>query len=210
MTRLILFGAPGSGKGTIADLLHQEFGYAKLSTGDMIREEVRRESAIGCQAQALMERGELVSDELVIAMLQSRLTQADARQGYILDGFPRTLPQARSLSNLAVDREMAVFLDVSETEVEERLTGRLVCVGCGAIYNRRNKPPRRQGVCDVCGAKLEQRADDQPQTIRQRLRVYLRQTRPVIEYYRQQGHLQHVDGAGDAAAVYARVKGLLS
>jgi len=209
MTRIILFGAPGSGKGTMADLLRKDFGYVKISTGDLIRQEVARQTDTGRRAKAILERGDLVSDAIIIAMVKNRLSQDDTLrgQGYILDGFPRTLAQAEAVSQLAADSELAIFLEVSEAEVVDRLGSRLICSRCGAIYNQKSQPALKEsGDCRTCGGALHRRDDDNPQTVGQRLRVYLAETGPVIDYYRAKGNLMAVDGSGSVAAVYERLK----
>jgi adenylate kinase len=210
MTRIILFGAPGSGKGTIGDFLHRDFGFEKISTGDIIREEVKANSPIGRKAEAIIKRGDLVPDEVIIDMVGNRLAARKDQGGYILDGFPRTLLQAEALAQWPADRDLAVFLNVKEEEVIERLSSRLTCSTCGAIFNSRSKPPRVSGTCDICGGRLVVRADDNPETIRQRIRVYLEETGPVIEYFRRRNALVDVDASGKAEGVYERIKKLVS
>ncbi len=204
--RLILFGPPGSGKGTIGEMLGRERGWARVATGDIIRAEIRAGSDLGRQARALSERGELVPDELVIAMVGRRLQQADVAAGCILDGYPRTLAQARALDAVPAAAELAVFLQVDEATVIDRLVTRLTCKGCGAIYNQRTHPPRQPGVCDGCGGEVGRRSDDNEATVTQRLRVYLEQTAPVVDHYRNRGLLREVDGRGAADAVFQAVR----
>lgn len=210
MMRIILFGAPGSGKGTIAEFLHRDFGFEKISTGDIIREEVKANSPIGRKAEAIIKRGDLVPDEVIIDMVGNRLAAPTDRGGYILDGFPRTILQAEALAKWPSDRELAVFLNVKEEEVIERLSSRLTCSACGAIFNSRSKLPRVSGICDICGGRLVVRADDNPETIRQRIRVYLEETGPVVEYFRGRNTLVDVDASGKAERVYERIKKLVS
>jgi len=213
MKRLILFGAPGSGKGTMGDLIARDFGYAKISTGDILRAEIEQGSADGLRAKGIMDAGGLVPDDLVGELLRRRLLRGDlgeSRGGYVMDGYPRTLVQAEALSAIACDSEKAIFIEVSETEAVERLLSRLTCSKCGAIYNLRNKPPREDGVCDLCRGEVGRRADDNEQSVRQRFRVYAERTLPVIEYYSRRGVLVRVDGNGAAAAVYTRIKGLVA
>ena len=206
MMRIILFGAPGSGKGTMAEFLQRDFGFEKISTGDIIREEVKSKSPIGRKAEAIMARGDLVPDDVIIEMVGNRLAAATNRAGYILDGFPRTVLQAEALARWPADRELAVFLVVDDDEVIERLSARLTCSSCGAIFNSRTKPPRVRGVCDACSGKLEVRVDDNPETIRQRIRVYLAETGPVIDYFRKRRTLTDIDAAGKADRVYEEIK----
>ena len=210
MKRLILFGAPGSGKGTMGDLITRDFGYAKISTGDILRAEIEQGSADGLRARGIMDAGGLVPDEMVMKLVGRRLQRGDLESGYIMDGYPRTLVQAESLSAIVCDSEKAIFIEVSEAEAVERLLSRLTCSECGAIYNLRNKPPRKAGVCDLCNGAVERRADDNEQAVRQRFRVYTERTLPVIEYYSRRGVLKRVDGNGAAAPVYERIKGLIA
>lgn len=213
MKRLILFGAPGSGKGTMGDFIHRDFGYPKISTGDILRAEIELGSAEGLRAKGFMDSGGLVPDRLVIDLVRLRLERGDlggSRGGYILDGYPRTLEQAEALSAVACASEQAIFIEVDEDETVGRLLSRRTCRECGAIYNTRSKPPSKEGVCDRCGGAVERRSDDNEQAVRQRFRVYAESTLPVIAYYRQRGVLSCVDGNGAAAPVYERIKGLLS
>ncbi len=210
MKRLILFGAPGSGKGTMGDLIARDFGYAKISTGDILRAEIEQGSADGLRARGIMDAGGLVPDEMVSELVRRRLLRGDLDSGYVMDGYPRTLVQAEALSAIACDSEKAVFIEVSEAEAVERLLSRLTCSECGAIYNLRNKPPRKAGVCDLCNGAVGRRSDDTAEAVRQRFRVYAERTLPVIEYYSRLGVLERVDGNGAAAAVYERIKGLIA
>lgn len=210
MKRLILFGAPGSGKGTMGDLIRRDFNYAKISTGDILRSAIQQDSAEGRQARNFMEAGALVPDDLVIELVRQRLNRDDLAAGYIMDGYPRTLAQAEALSVIARDSEKAIFIEVTEAEAVERLLSRLTCSNCGAIYNLISKPPRKTGVCDLCRGRVERRADDNEEAVRERFRVYTERTMPVIEYYDRQNTLVRVDGAGAAAAVYEKIKGLVA
>ncbi len=210
MKRLILFGAPGSGKGTMGDLIQRDFGFTKISTGDILRAEIEQGSADGVRAKGFMETGGLVPDELVIELVRRRLDRNDLDGGYVMDGYPRTLSQAKALSAIASDSEKAIFIEVSEGEAVERLLSRLTCRECGAIYNTRNKPPKTEGVCDRCGGPVERRADDTADAVRQRFRVYAERTLPVIEYYDRRGTLARVDGNGAAGPVYRKIKGLIA
>lgn len=210
MKRFILFGAPGSGKGTMGEFIQRDFGYARISTGDILRAEIEQGSADGRRARGHMESGGLVPDELVIELVRRRLGRDDLDGGYVMDGYPRTLAQAEALSAVPCASEKAIAIDVVEDEAVDRLLSRLTCRECGAIYNLRNKPPKTTGVCDHCAGVVERRSDDNEQAVRQRFRVYAERTLPVIEYYDLKGVLSRVDGSGAAVPVYARVKGLIS
>jgi len=195
---LIFLGAPGAGKGTQAREVSQHFSIPQISTGDILREAVRNETPLGLAAKAEMEAGELVPDEVVCGIVEQRIAQADCQRGFILDGFPRTLAQAQFVDRIlqAKGRGNPLVLDIQvDPEVLfKRLTGRRTCVLGGEIYNIYFNPPRVEGICDKDGGKLLQRADDSEETIRQRLAAYEQQTRPLIDYYRNKGVLQEVDG----------------
>jgi adenylate kinase len=210
MKRLILFGAPGSGKGTMGDLIQRDFNYAKISTGDILRSAIQQDSADGRQAKSFMESGGLVPDELVIELVRQRLSRSDLDGGYVLDGYPRTLAQAEALSNIASESEKAIFIEVSESEAVERLLSRLTCSECGAIYNLISKPPKTAGTCDLCRGRVAKRADDNEEAVRQRFRVYGERTMPVIEFYGHKKVLERVNGGGAAALVYEKIKGLIA
>jgi adenylate kinase len=195
--RLILLGAPGSGKGTQAAYLKDRWGLAHVSTGDMLRTEVKEGSDLGVAAQEYMERGALVPDELIIRMMEKRLKTLGS-VGYILDGFPRTVAQAEALNEM-LDRisqqlNAVIMLDVQETELIRRLTGRRTCPACNAVYHVDTMPPKVSGVCDLCGAELIQRKDDTIEAITNRLQVYEVQTAPLISYYSDRGMLMKIDG----------------
>lgn len=210
MLRIVLFGAPGSGKGTQGDLLEKKFGYKKISTGDLIRAEVKAESDIGKKVKAIMEKGELVSDETIIEMVKTRVKHNDITAGYTMDGFPRTLEQARALSKIPVDREIAVFLYVDEDAVVERLVSRLTCKNCGAIFNTKNKPPKKEGACDECGGQLERRKDDNEETIRNRIAVYRTQTEPAVKYYRENSTLYEVNATGTVEEIFSKLEEIVT
>lgn len=213
MLRVILFGAPGAGKGTQADLIEDKYDYKKISTGDLIRTEVRAQSKIGLEVKSIMEKGELVPDEIIIELLKSRLKQDDIVNGYIMDGFPRTRHQAVELSRMEADREVVIYLDVvNEDVVVKRLLSRLTCSGCGAIFNTFNNPPKQAGTCDECGAALIQRADDNEETIRNRISVYKEQTRPVIDYYLDKGGrsvVHQIDASKPVDEIFTAIEGVL-
>lgn len=210
MKRLILFGAPGSGKGTMGDFIQRDFHFLKISTGDILRSAVQQDSAAGRQAKSFMESGGLVPDELVIELVRRRLSSGDLDGGYVMDGYPRTLAQAEALSLIASASEKAIFIEVTEAEAVERLLSRLTCSDCGAIYNLLSKPPKNTGTCDLCRGCVERRTDDNEEAVRQRFRVYAERTIPVIEYYGRKNLLARVDGGGTAALVYEKIKGLIA
>lgn len=197
--KVVLLGAPGAGKGTQAKLLAVKLGIPHISTGDLLREEVRRRTELGCQAKEYIDRGELVPDELMIAMIKGRLGD-----GFILDGFPRTMAQAEALAKI-VKLDRVVDIRLPEGEVVRRLSARRVCPRCGKIYNLLTSPPKREGLCDGCGSRLIQREDDRPEVIRRRYRVYMEESAPVAEFYRQRGLLREVDGARPIEEVHQAV-----
>lgn len=212
--RLILLGPPGSGKGTQAALLVERYGVPQISTGDLLRHERSTGTDLGNRAAAYMDRGALVPDELVLAMLQQRLQQPDCAAGFILDGFPRTVPQAEALeailADLGVELDAVVDIEVSDEEIERRITGRRSCPNCNLVYHVATKPPKVAGVCDRCGSALVQRSDDSPATVRTRLRVYHDQTRPLIAFYRKRGNLHEVPGVGDPQDIAAAIQRALT
>ncbi len=207
---LVLLGPPGAGKGTQAAALCREFGLAHISTGDMLRAAVREKTDLGVKAQEYMDRGDLVPDELVIAMMRRRLQQDDARGGFVLDGFPRNVSQAESLDEildeLDMPLELVINLEVPEAELIRRMTGRRVCPNCGASYHLVFNPPKSLGVCDQCGEDLVQRDDDKEATVRARLEVYERENAPLVRYYKDAGLLVEVDGLGAVDQVYERIR----
>ena len=203
--RIAFLGPPGAGKGTQARDLAQEWGVLHLATGDMLREAVAAGSPLGGEAKDYMDRGALVPDDVIIRMMGERLGRADARRGFILDGFPRTIAQAEALGTLLKDLgltlDTVVYFDVSEPELLRRLTGRRVCRKCGHTYHLVSNPPKRPGVCDACGGELYQREDDSEATVRNRLDVYRRQTSPLLDYYRERHMLTTVSGEGPVATI---------
>lgn len=202
---LILLGAPGAGKGTQAATMAAATGLAHIATGDLFRENIRNETELGKQAKLHVERGELVPDELTVRMLLDRLERPDCQKGCLLDGFPRTVDQAKALDTALKDRGQAVdqvlYINVGEEEVVARLAGRWTCRQCGAIYHEQHSPPQVKGRCDKCGGDLYQRDDDKPETVRNRLSVYNQQTAPLIEYYARAGKLVEVNGDKDTDSV---------
>lgn len=212
---LILLGPPGAGKGTQAKRLEERFGVVQISTGDMLRAEVKAGSAIGQQAKEIMERGDLVPDSLITAMIVSRVRRPDAANGFILDGFPRTVPQAGALD--AVLEEHGLTLDhvielkVDDVALVDRIAGRYTCSGCGEGYHDSFKQPRVAGVCDMCGGtEFSRRADDRAETVGARLAAYHKQTAPLLPYYARQGKLRSVDGMADMADVTAELAKILT
>ncbi len=189
---LIFIGAPGSGKGTISNLLMELAPLAHISTGDILRDEIKRDTELGRQASVIMQQGGLVSDEIVVGMVKERLAKDDCKQGFILDGFPRTLNQAELLNQVLADLGMTldavVFFNVKDETLLARLTSRLSCK-CGAVFNKIGMPPKVEGICDKCGGELYQRADDSLETAQNRLSVFYKQTQPVIDYYRTTGKM---------------------
>lgn len=196
-SKAVFLGAPGAGKGTQAKALARDHAILHISTGDMLREEVSKGTALGRRAREYMDAGKLVPDAVMIQMVAERIARPDVPQAWILDGFPRTLPQAGSLDRTlrAAGQGLShvVFLQVPEEVLVQRLTSRWTCSGCGAIWNSMFKPPKQAGVCDLCGGKLSQRSDDRPEAVSQRLKVYGSQTEPLLGYYRDRGVLVEVD-----------------
>ena len=211
---LILFGPPGAGKGTQAERLQGDFQLPFISTGEMLRANVKEGTELGQQAQRFMDAGDLVPDELIVAMAAERLQEEDARDGFILDGFPRTLEQAkaldRQLSDLGRRVTTALLIDVPDDELVRRLSGRRVCVKAGHNYHVEFDPPKHEGVCDQDGSRLVQRDDDKPEVIRNRLRVYHDQTEPLIDYYDEQGLMRRIDGTRNPAEVHDHIRAVIA
>jgi adenylate kinase len=208
--RIAFLGPPGAGKGTQARELAREWAVPHIATGDMLREAVAAGTALGREAKTYMDKGALVPDAVIIGMIADRLKEPDARGGFLLDGFPRTIAQAEGLETLLKDLgqplERVVYFDVAEPELIRRLTGRRVCRSCGHSFHVVSNPPQREGVCDVCGGELYQRVDDSEGTVRNRLSVYQKQTAPLLEWYSGKGLLASIQGAGSIPDINRRVK----
>lgn len=207
--RLILLGPPGAGKGSQSARLVEELGIPQISTGDLLREARKAGTELGRKAQAYMDAGELVPDELVLQLVEERLRADDAKEGYILDGFPRNEPQAKALEERRIAVARVVSIEVPREELVRRLTGRRVCRQCGATYHVDFKPTAKPGVCDRCGGETYQRSDDSLDVIDSRLRVYEENTAPLVAHYERTGKLRRVDGAGSFDAVYGNIKAAL-
>jgi adenylate kinase len=214
MRGIILLGAPGSGKGTQAKKMTTSFAIPQISTGDMLREAVKNGTEMGRKAKVFMDEGGLVPDEVVIGIVRDRLREKDCDKGFILDGFPRTIPQAQALDRvikeLGKEITSVLSLEVDEEEILERLSGRRTCSGCGAMYHVRFNPPKAEGRCDKCAGTLLQRDDDKEETIRTRLVNYKKSTEPLIEYYRKTGKVHAVKASGDIDAIFADISRILN
>jgi len=210
---LIFLGPPGAGKGTQAKMLVERYGIPQVSTGDILRAAVAEGTELGKKAKEYMEAGKLVPDEVVIGIIEERLKQSDCEKGFILDGFPRTVPQAEALDKVLekMGRKIdhVLTLDVPEEELIRRLTGRRTCKKCGAMYHIIFNPPKVEGVCDKCGGELYQRPDDNEETVRSRLSVYEQQTRPLIDFYEKKGLVRKIDGRGEIKEIFDQIVKIL-
>jgi adenylate kinase len=211
---LILFGPPGAGKGTQAERLRADFQVPYIATGDMLRASVKEGTELGKKAREYMDAGDLVPDDLIVEMAAERLQEEDALDGFILDGFPRTIEQAKALDQQLAELgrriTAALLIDVPDEEVIRRLSGRRVCVKAGHNYHVEFDPPKHEGVCDQDGSRLIQRDDDEPEVIRNRLRVYHEQTEPLVEYYDRQGLMRRIDGTRDASEVHDHIRAVIA
>ncbi|RMG25531.1 MAG: adenylate kinase, partial [Methanobacteriota archaeon] len=204
--QFVLFGPPGAGKGTQAKLLSEKFGIPQISTGDILRNAVKNETELGKKVKAILDRGELVPDDVIVELVEERLSEPDAQKGFILDGFPRTLFQAEALETWLQKNNRngltVIRIRISEEEIVKRLTSRRICEKCGFTYNLIYNPPPSDNRCEKCGGKIIQRSDDNEETIRKRIRVYIDQTSPVIDFYRNKGNLFEVDGSQHVEKVF--------
>lgn len=196
---LILLGAPGAGKGTQAEVICRELNIPTISTGNMLRAAVKNGTQSGLEAKSYMDSGKLVPDEVVIGILKDRIAEDDCKNGFILDGFPRTVPQAEALDSMGVTIDKVVEIYVPDEKIKQRLSGRRVCEGCGNSYHVDFKPTKVEGICDACGAKTVIRKDDEPETVESRLKIYHEQTAPLKDYYEAQGKLVTVEGQEEVA-----------
>ena len=199
--KLILLGPPGAGKGTQAELISKRLGIPTISTGNILRAAVKDQTPIGLQAKTFMDAGKLVPDDVILGIVEERLAQPDCTKGYILDGVPRTIAQAEFLNNDGIVFDAVLSIEVSDAEIEQRMTGRRTCTHCGASYHLTTKPPQKPGVCDTCGGELIQREDDKLETVAHRLEVYRKETEPLKDYYAKLGNLKTIPNAGSIEAV---------
>lgn len=211
--KIVMLGAPGAGKGTQAKKIAAKFGIPHISTGDIFRANIKNETELGKKAKAYMDQGLLVPDELTVSLVTDRVVQKDCKTGYVLDGFPRNIPQAEALT-AALDEMgealgFAINVEVPDGNIVHRMSGRRACVGCGATYHLEYAPTKEEGICDTCGKELILREDDKPETVEKRLRVYHEQTQPLIDYYREKGILYSVDGTKDIQDVFQDILKLL-
>lgn len=211
--KVVMLGAPGAGKGTQAKMIAAKYDVPHISTGDIFRANIKEGTELGKKAKSYMDQGLLVPDELVVDLVVDRLQQDDCSKGYILDGFPRTIPQAEALdaalAKLGTSLDYALDIDVADEYIVTRMGGRRACLGCGATYHVVNIPPKKEGVCDVCGKELVLRDDDKPETVQKRLAVYHEQTQPLIDYYKKSNILVTLDGTKDMNDVFADVCSVL-
>ena len=211
--KIVMLGAPGAGKGTQARMISEEFGIPQISTGDIFRANIRNQTELGKKAKAYMDQGLLVPDELTLDLVVDRLAQDDCSNGYILDGFPRTIPQAEALTFALKSQKMkidfAIDVEVPDENIVQRMSGRRACPGCGATYHIKYNPPVQEGICDECGAELIQRDDDKAETVQKRLDVYHAKTQPLIAYYKEQGCMYSVDGTRTMEEVFSDIQEIL-
>lgn len=202
---IILFGPPGAGKGTAAKALVERLNIPHISTGDILREAVSQKKKEGLLAQSYMDKGELVPDSLIVEIINERVKEEDCKNGFILDGFPRTIPQAMALESSKIKIDKIIEFLVNEETIIERNTGRRVCSNCNAIYHLKNFPPKKNNICDKCGKALYQREDDKEENIKKRTDVYLSQTSPLSDFYKKRGLLVEIDGSGARNEAFARL-----
>ena len=212
--RLILLGPPGAGKGTQAKLLAEKFNIQQISTGDILRQAVKNKTKMGLKAKSYMDQGKLVSDNVVIGIIKDRLDNADCSKGFILDGFPRTIQQAESLSEalkqMEIDIDHLIDIEIDFDYLIQRLTGRWTCRECGEGYHKMSNPPKKKGVCDKCDGELYQRDDDKEETIQKRFEVYRKETEPLKDYYQKNGKLNAIKGNGGIQEIFSRITNLIT
>lgn len=211
--KIIMLGAPGAGKGTQAKMIADKYGVPHISTGDIFRANIKNGTELGMEAKKYMDQGLLVPDELTVRILLDRVAQDDCKNGYVLDGFPRTIPQAEvldsELTKLGDHIDCAINVDVPDENIVKRMSGRRACLTCGATYHIEHVPPKKEGICDVCGSELVLRDDDKPETVKNRLNVYHEQTQPLIDFYTEKGVLKTVDGTVPMEEVFAAITAIL-
>ena len=211
--KIIMLGAPGAGKGTQAKMIAEKYGLPHISTGDIFRANIKNGTELGKEAKEYMDKGLLVPDELTVRLLLDRVAQDDCKNGYVLDGFPRTIPQAEvldeKLSELGEKVDYAINVDVPDENIVNRMSGRRACLNCGATYHIVSIPPKKEGICDVCGSELVLRDDDKPETVQNRLKVYHDQTQPLINFYEKKGVLRSVDGTLPMEEVFTAITKIL-
>lgn len=211
--KIIMLGAPGAGKGTQAKMIAEKYQIPHVSTGDIFRANIKNGTELGKEAKKYMDQGQLVPDELTVKILLDRVAQPDCANGYVLDGFPRTIPQAevldKALTELGDKIDFAINVDVPDENIVRRMSGRRACLSCGATYHIEHIPPKQEGICDVCGQPLVLRDDDKPETVLNRLKVYHDQTQPLIDFYTKKGVLKAVDGTVDQKSVFAAIVAIL-
>ena len=207
--KIIMLGAPGAGKGTQAKMIADKYSVPHISTGDIFRANIKGGTELGKKAKAYMDQGALVPDELVVDLVADRIKQDDCKEGYVFDGFPRTIPQAealdKALEEMGSKIDFAIDIDVPDENIINRMSGRRACLACGATYHVQFNAPKTEGICDVCGKELVLRDDDKPETVKTRLDVYHTQTQPLIDYYTEKGVLKSVDGTQDVAEVFQSI-----
>ena len=207
--RLILLGAPGAGKGTQAEILSRELGIPTISTGNILRAAIREGTAVGLKARALIEAGKLVDDETIMGIVSERLAKPDCAKGYILDGVPRTIPQAEAMEAMGIAIDAALSIEIADETIVERMAGRRTCRNCSQTFHVVYNPPKREGVCDFCGGELTIRKDDAPETVRARLETFHRETEPLKAFYEQRGKLVRVDNQPSIEETTAAIRGAL-
>ena len=211
--KIVMLGAPGAGKGTQAKMIADKYSIPHVSTGDIFRANIKEGTALGLEAKSYMDQGKLVPDELTVRILLDRVAKDDCKNGYVLDGFPRTIPQAEVLKDALAKQndkiDYAIDVDVPDENIVKRMSGRRACVTCGATYHIEHVPPKKEGICDKCGSELILRDDDKPETVLNRLKVYHEQTQPLIDFYTKEGILKTVDGTIDVKDVFANIVKIL-